>query len=65
MSQKPKTAEQELIDAIIKYMATRLKVPDDLAKGFKLSEGYPRLNFEHGIYSDTINLEVEIERPAR
>lgn len=62
---KNNSAEQELIDAIIKYMGTKVNVPEDMVKGFTLKDGYPRINFEHGIYSDTINLEVEIERPAR
>lgn len=66
MSQKPKaTADQELVDAIIKYLSTQLKVPADVHEGFKIEDGYPRLSFQHGLYSDTINLEVEIVRPTR
>lgn len=62
---KDKSPEQILIDAIVRFLATKVSVPNDIADGFRLKDGYPRINFEHGVFNQIISIEVELERPSR
>jgi len=60
-----RSPESKLLAAVKEFAAARMGFEITALDGLTVKDSYPRISFEHGIYSDEISIEIDLARVPR